>query len=837
MAALRYPTIPQQKWPPNEASANKDNEEKKSAAVDSSTSASKDNQTAKKTDPREKFLSKLEQQSNSNTSADGTTTTDMKSDMKDTSDDTISDIVVDTEDMKQSSKEKDIKLKAVNEKKDEAAPLCSLKSCCNTQKVELPIVDQLLINYLSNYCVEPVNGGGSNAAAAVSSPSDWLHDIEPSSLSFLKGLAGIKEPSSLPSQPNNDIVAFNVQVATTVPLPTVATAVTDQKLDTSIPSYGVTNYSKETIKKAPKDEFGTKTYKIYEVIVPSHVTPGQPFVLKASGVTVRVKCPMNVKTGQKIRFHLPTKLFDVPLPPPPPPLPQMPSQQIMEEEFSDMMALEEAMFGGANKATLPPVKMTGIGAPKDDETKPKSKPSTNNNNTAKNNNNNSGDETSVENRMLDIIERQQTQLADMQARIDVLGGMMAQMQNDVGYLCHNTWQQQNNNSGQQGRQQQQQQNRMGGLFGRGEAAPGIVQQLPQAVPAVAHRGQRAPPLHQQQLPVPPQAAVPVAAADAAPHQGFFFPLFAALFRFIIDLPQRVRTLLLSTGVGRVYTHLRQEAIARNAFRNIDFGSLMKLVVMLLIFTGRVGGDSGGGRNNRRNQNQEAEGGIFYILLQSLIDYWNGHRVHTLVIASMIAFLIQVGLMSFFYQVLWVERGELLRVWLGQDPPADVEETEDNDDDGDGSEQGADADGNAEAREGGANNNNNNNANRPAQRPRPRQRARDWRRHPNHVPPARRNVAQPAAAAEEGIYLFRRGENGGFFHDIQSLFLSFLLSLIPAWRVEEAAEPLPTPEPEPQPAETDQDAASQQPETDGQAGQEEENAGDDDNNEDDGNAAE
>ena len=808
--------------PENEVTANRDSEEKKSA-VDSSTKASTDNQTAKKTDPREKFLSKLEQQSNSNTSANSTTNDMMKSDiMKDTSDNNIGDIVIEEDNMKQSSKEKDTTLKAVNEKKDEAAPNCSLKPCCNTQKVELPIGDQLLINYLSNYCEEPVTGG-SNATSAVSSPSDWLHDIEPSSLSFLKGLAGIKEPPSLPSQRNNDtVVAFNVQVATTVPLLTIATAVNDQKLDTSIPSFGVTNSKAPTTKDEPT--------KIYEVIVPSHVTPGQPFVLKASGVTVRVKCPPNVKTGQKIRFHLPTKLFVAPLPPPP-----MPSPQTMEEDFSDMMALEEAMFGGVNKATLPPVKMQGIGAPKDDEMNSKSiapKPSTtNNDNTTKNNNNNS-DDTSVQNRMLNIIERQQTQLADMQARIDVLGGMMAQMQNDVGYLCHNTWQQQNTN-GQQGRQQQQNQQRMmGGLFGRGEAAPGIVQQLPgvwlggypnqQQRGPVAHRGQRVPPLHQQQLAVPPQAAVPVA-ADAAPRhrQGFFFPLFAALFRFIIDLPQRVRTLLLSTGVGRVYTHLRQEAIARNAFRNIDFGSLMKLVVMLLIFTGRVGGDNGGGRNNRRNQNHEAEGGMFYNLLQSLIDYWNGHRVHTLVIASMIAFLIQVGLMSFFYQVLWVEREELLRVWLGQDPPADVQndENEDNaNDDGDGDEQGADADGDA----GGANNNNNN-ANPPAQR------ARDWRRHPNHIPPAR------PAAAEEGIYLFRRGENGGFFHDIQSLFLSFLLSLIPAWRVEEAAEPLPTP-PEPQPAEADQDAAPQQPETDGQAGQEEENAGDD-NEEDDGNAAE
>ena len=87
--------------------------------------------------------------------------------------------------------------------------------------------------------------------------------------------------------------------------------------------------------------------------------------------------------------------------------------------------------------------------------------------------------------------------------------------------------------------------------------------------------------------------------------GIFFPLFVMLFNFIVSLPRRVRALLLNTGPGRVYAHLREQAIERRAFANVDFGSIMKLVVMLLIFSGRVGGggDSGGGggRNNNNRQ--------------------------------------------------------------------------------------------------------------------------------------------------------------------------------------------------------------------------------------------
>ncbi|KAL7554541.1 hypothetical protein ACHAWF_018001, partial [Thalassiosira exigua] len=52
---------------------------------------------------------------------------------------------------------------------------------------------------------------------------------------------------------------------------------------------------------------GDKT-KMFEVVVPPGVKPGQPFALLAGGVRVLVTCPTNAQQGQKIRFNLPAGL-------------------------------------------------------------------------------------------------------------------------------------------------------------------------------------------------------------------------------------------------------------------------------------------------------------------------------------------------------------------------------------------------------------------------------------------------------------------------------------------------------------------------------------------------
>ena len=202
-----------------------------------------------------------------------------------------------------------------------------------------------------------------------------------------------------------------------------------------------------------------------------------------------------------------------------------------------------------------------------------------------------------------------------------------------------------------------------------------------------------------------------------------------------------------SGVARVYAHLRQRAIDLRAFGNIDLASLIKLAVMLLIMTSRVGNNKKG--TNRRptaRENNNEENNALANLVQTMLEFLDIHRIHTLVLAAGIAFLIQVGLLSFFHRVLWLERAELYRVWMGEqeDPSSTEVQPEASDQEREGND-------------------------------------------------GQRGGVQ-AANAEEVGGLFRRGpNNGGILHDIQCLILSFLLSLIPAWRPEDAAEPEPEPE--------------------------------------------
>mmetsp|Transcript_36685 Transcript_36685/g.82512 ORF Transcript_36685/g.82512 Transcript_36685/m.82512 type:complete len:575 (+) Transcript_36685:130-1854(+) len=360
--------------------------------------------------------------------------------------------------------------------------------------------------------------------------------------------------------------------------------------------------------------------------------------------------------------------------------------------------------------------------------------------------------TPVEQEMLALIRAQQRQMQEMQTRLDALGSMMARVEQVV--LAQ-----------QNGHQTQRQM--MGGLFAGGQARQ--IHEQPQFPPHQANAPQpplppdaaglflNAPPQgqaaeHQRQAPEPPLPPLPLPAlAQAQPvNQGIFFPILVRFFMYLPTIPNRLATLVQNSGVARVYTHLRQRAIDLRAFGNVDLASLIKLAVMLLIMTSRVGNNKKG--TNRRptaRENNNEENNLFATLVNTLLDFLDSHRIHTLVLAAGIAFLIQVGLMSFFHRVLWLERAELYRVWMGRvnqpEEPLSTEaqpEASDQEREGNGGQHGG----------------------------------------------------IQAAHAEEAGGLFRRGpNNGGVLHDIQCLILSFLLSLIPAWRPEDAAVPEPEPE--------------------------------------------
>mmetsp|Transcript_23916 Transcript_23916/g.51653 ORF Transcript_23916/g.51653 Transcript_23916/m.51653 type:complete len:883 (-) Transcript_23916:139-2787(-) len=733
---------------------------------------------------------------------------------------------------------------------------------------KLPVGDELLLNYLSNYCQLTGNTNNNNDTSTKdSSPCDWIQNVDPSSLVYLRGLANV-----------NDIIQ-NPDFTTV------------GRLKSEMPSRCDSNASMNTTSNTTAAAANKNKGTMYEIIVPSNAIPGEAFALKAGGAKVMVMCPKNANVGQRIRFHIP------PTPPveKPPPLPHVESNAAANKENDELRQVGQQVNVQNNVAgvgaSYPNVPLennasgaaaaAAAGKKEDGETtrratSPKpwqaTKPSPNSNS----GNTDNMPPQDIQHRMLSIIENQQVQMFEMQTRLDALCGMMARMEMDVRYL-------RNGNRGEGGRQRGYRM--LGGLFGGGGAGtggqagaveqaggqagfgawqgqqggqgpwqdqqgmgpgvPGQQWQQPQGLPeqqrempprevlpeAESQNNENLPEAHQhhavprtqrqqgrrpqnQRARQPPQQQQPqprlVPNLLAPRHeqvillpqnQGIFFPLFLMLFRFLVSLPGRLRTLLLTTGVGRVYNHLRERAIERRAFAHVDLASIMKLLVMLIIFSGRVG-DTGGGngngnaaRNNRRRAGEEEEFGIMahaYSILQSVIDYWNGHRVHTLILASFIAFLIQVGLLKFLYEVLWVERGELLRAYLGQDGGEDGDDDLAPGDDGHEVNNGGDAlQGGGDLGNGGVNN------------PPARQvGGRD--QHPAGNDPA------AAPAAPIGGMIRRGPNNGGFLHDVQCLILSFLLSLIPAWKPEEAAQEVEPQQQQAEEANQDQPELAEQP---------------------------
>ncbi len=393
--------------------------------------------------------------------------------------------------------------------------------------------------------------------------------------------------------------------------------------------------------------------------------------------------------------------------------------------------------------------------------------------------------------LLTIIENQQRQMHELQIRLDAMGSMMARMESDVRYLCSNSRQNQQQEQGQKRNQQQMEEERLRNLFpGHGIMGGGLGGGPPQQHQQARGVAVAAP--HNQAENNAPRVIddnnnnnpIMILLNNHIHHhpRGIFFPLFVSLFRFLVALPHQLRTILQSTGPGRVYVHLRQRAVELRAFDNVDLGSLMKLLIMLLIFTGR-GNSSGKKATRQQRRNGRGGGGQdgaaaagddnatydVYSLLQWVVEYWNGHRMHILILSSLIGYLVQAGLMSFLYKVLWLEREEVCRAWMGPkeagEEEADANEVQ--------VERDAADENRAEIVVGGDNNLNDGML-------------------PNNRPnPAGNFIARPVVApfAAAGAIIRRGPNNGGFLYDVRCLILSFLLSLIPAWFPEAVPEPV------------------------------------------------
>ena len=386
----------------------------------------------------------------------------------------------------------------------------------------------------------------------------------------------------------------------------------------------------------------------------------------------------------------------------------------------------------------------------------------------------------LELRMLTMIENQNDQIQKMQAQLDAMNNMISQMGGDVRYL----------RDSQQRRDHHDRviTNTAGSPFYRSVNAmdaAGSFSHPPPPPPLPAQGISNLPPAVNQNAPNQQYPEAGAREVDQPFQRGIFFPMFNFIFQSIVSLITNFRSILFATGPGRLYRHIRDRARERRAFANVDLRGLIKLLVMLAIFTGRIERGGAGQRRNQRVNNRRAQqnennndGGdisaYFARLLETAMMSLQNHKVHVLVVACLFGFLFQSGVITFFYEVIWVEREELFNVWLGRQNDADggVENVEtEGDVQADGVPQNAydrpPADGAANQRDGAQ--------------------AREGGQNPGRGLQNANNNRNTNANARRGG-MIRRGANGGFFHDIYCLIFSFILSLIPAWKPEEADPP-------------------------------------------------
>ena len=267
------------------------------------------------------------------------------------------------------------------------------------ERKEDPSIERALLEYLSGHC--DLDGG------AATPPREWIGDVDPSSLAFLKGLAEISSAAA-PTATANAPTA-NTPTPNRLPLsggavgpPGAATAAAPGGTDPARPprtadgpAQGIhrTSSASSGVSATTAREEHTKTW---EVTVPPGVAPGEPFLVTARGIRVRVACPLNDEPGNRVRFQLPQSLFDQ----------QNAREQPYKGASSDEFCAPPRQLHSVQQP-WPLISASSQGL--NDESPPKDDGM-------------ASGSIDTQRRMLSIIERQQAQMEEMRARLDALGG-------------------------------------------------------------------------------------------------------------------------------------------------------------------------------------------------------------------------------------------------------------------------------------------------------------------------------------------------------------------------------------------------------------------------------
>ena len=174
-----------------------------------------------------------------------------------------------------------------------------------------------------------------------------------------------------------------------------------------------------------------------------------------------------------------------------------------------------------------------------------------------------------------------------------------------------------------------------------------------------------PPPASNGVPQQPQAQM----QPQLPNQPQISQLWTILDK-VYHIPRNIYAYILSTRPIRVLLLIQREANNfdmghPNNQRFIDVHLMMKLAFICMFLRARIGNNEQRGAARKTNQKRGGAGGSPLDFLGEMVSLWRSHSAELLMVASVIVYFIQTGLIVFLYKVIFKEN-VIAKVWRNED---------------------------------------------------------------------------------------------------------------------------------------------------------------------------
>jgi len=137
-----------------------------------------------------------------------------------------------------------------------------------------------------------------------------------------------------------------------------------------------------------------------------------------------------------------------------------------------------------------------------------------------------------------------------------------------------------------------------------------------------------------------------------------FHYFQSIFAFIIQLPKTSSTYFLSSRPARLFRLLREEAKNHDA-RLLDINVLFKVFFVIFVFSSRIKRWAGYDDDDGDDDDDT------WMIFRLIFRLWQRNKIFLFGVGAVIMYILQTGMIHFFWRVLVKEKG-FTRIWNNDD---------------------------------------------------------------------------------------------------------------------------------------------------------------------------